>query len=217
MKNRVGSIFGFLMLIVFMTVGKIGHAQSFNNQAVEAIDRGRIGEAVYLFEQGLRSKSSDRRASKKNVIALRNQKDLPAHTTLHFGWIQGVGKITNGLPRNIFLIIGICSLIYLLYYIATTNSPLRKRVGGLLLVSLCCLFLTYCRAQYLNATDLAVFMKDTALRDKPYDMSDEVQVVFEGQMGQIISAYENFYEIQTDTYETGWVIKDDLKRLDHTN
>lgn len=205
MKMTSRAILLLLFLCLMGTWSNDMVAQSYNNQAVEAIQRGQTGQAIYLFEKGLRSGSADRRMSRKNVSAFRSEKDLPAHTLLHFGWTQGIGKLMNRLPKNSLLFMGIGMLLFLIYRILKQNKTSWPIIIGLLGGSLLCFALSYCRSSYLAADHLIVFMKDATLRDKPYEISDEMQVVFEGQMAQVLSKYEGFYEVQTDTYETGWV------------
>jgi hypothetical protein len=182
---------------------------SFNDQGVGFIQSENHWEAIQAFERSMRIGGKQGRVAKRNVAKFRKQVDLPAHNLLQFGWAYGIGKAANVMVRNGWLILSLMlAAAIILYYFIVQHWSWWKVIalGGL---SVLTLSLSYYQALYVEAADLIIFQKDTDLKEKPYDVSDEKQVVFAGQMGKIEQSYEGYYLVQTDTYETGWVAQED--------
>ncbi len=181
---------------------------SFNDAGVQFINEGRNWEAIQAFERAIRCERKQRWVAVKNEHSFREYLDLPAHSLLHFGWSYGIGKLSHILFINVWMLLSIVALIGIIILYFFPDKWSLKKIFLLLTLGVLTFALSYYRGQYLNAVDLVIFKQDTELKEKPYDVSGEKQIVFEGQMGKVEQQYEGFLLVQTDTYEYGWVSKE---------
>lgn len=185
-------------------------AQSYNDRGVDAIENRETSLAIQSFERAIRHGGKEARLAKKNMAAYRKDLDLPEHTLLHFGWSNGIGQIAHGFIKNGWILLSLMILIGMIVLYFLKRPTFNRFAVAMLIAALLTGGLSLFRSKYINAEGLMIIKADADLKVKPYDVSDEKQTVFEGQMCTIISSYEEFYEVQTDTYESGWMRKDDL-------
>mgnify|MGYP000017215361 CR=1 FL=1 len=217
MKMKLAFIF-YLFFIAFMVEAQSALDtnelnNSYNDQAVEAVDQNKSGQAVQYFERALRSSGKQRKIAAQNLDKLRKDLDLPEHTILHFGWGMGIGKISDFMISNGWLIISFMSLMAIILFYFQLKRWSWTYVIAFLSLSVVTFMLSYFQNEYRQAEQLIVIMEATALREKPYGTSEQKQILFEGQMATVEQLYEGFYRVQTDTYESGWIDQADARRI----
>ena len=185
-------------------------SNSFNNRGVEFAESENYAKSIQNFERAIRTNRSQRKVALDNLGKLKSEIDLPAHSWLHFGWADGIGKAANIFFPNFWLIFSMVMLLTIIYLFYRPIHWSFKKIIPLVILALVSFMLSYLRAGYLEGNNLVIFTRDTELKEKPYDVSDEKQVVFEGQMARVDARYEGFAYVQTDTYESGWVAEEDL-------
>ena len=214
----IRSRFIILLCCFVMSVGLAQVSQSdsritepsFNDQGVQHIEAEEYWQAIQSFERALRMNGRQRRVAKENLQKFKADVDLPAHTLLHFGWVDGLGKVFHRLPSNSWLILSLLTLVGLLYLLIATRYLTWKRGAILCFLSILFFVISCLRSNYIQAPDLIIFKTASDLKDKPYDVSSEKQIVFEGQMARVEQRYEGYLFVQTDTYESGWVSETDV-------
>ncbi len=206
------------VIFFFLAIFGVGAAPVFSQQAAEAkksyndvgVDLQKsedVWRAIQQFERASRSYGKQRRAAIVNLNQFRQAHDLPAHTLLHFGWQKGIGKFVHFMPRNSLFIVSIFAFVLAIaLYFYRRDKYFQWSLILLFLGALLGL-VGYFRSTYVQADELVIFVNDSELKDKPYDVSTDKQIVFEGQMAEVQQAYQDFYLVQTDTYEHGWVKK----------
>lgn len=192
---------------------ELSEVKSFNDQAIEFAEMDDYWKAVQCFERAIRTNGSQRRVAKTNLMKFKAELDLPAHTLLHFGWAHGIGKLANAFPKNFWFTLSVLAILISVYFLRKKHSADWKKAIILLVLGAVFFGLSHLRAGYLEANDLVIFKKDTDLKEKPYDVSDQKQVVFEGQMARVEQHYEGFLLVQTDTYESGWVSQENVTKI----
>ena len=181
--------------------------KSFNDNAIEFLDQGQHWEAIREFERARRSGGKQAAIARGNLERLRKQLDLPAHTLLHFGWKSGIGDLSSRLPQHTWLFASIMALISLII-ISILNRNWNWTISLILLAfAVLCLILAQFRSRFVQSSELIVLTQDAELLERPYGSSDIKQTVFEGQMARVESEYEDYYFVQTDTYEHGWIAR----------
>lgn len=200
-----------IILLCFRTIGPISsQSTSFNDQAIHYMQSGDPWQVIQSFELGIRGSGSEKRIARQNVRSYRQEKDLPPHSWLHFGWIYGLGDMAQRMPANFWWLTSIMLLFIAIRWTMTWHPDSIKKVGICLVGSLLLMGMAYCRHVFLSAQDVRIVQGDVPLYIRPYLGAEQIQTLYSGQMAIQLQQDGDFTQIETDTYEIGWVTNDVL-------
>ena len=214
MSSDLRWLFICAMCTVVSAIGQDTESISWNDRAIQlAKQQEEPWEVIYHFEHARRSSPAEARTATTNVTMYRADADLPEHTWLHFGWRHGIGQWAHNWPTNFWLLLSVLWLVWAGYLVFKYHWKHGRWIVVMTIFALISLVLAVCRHSFLKSKSLVIIKGDTPLYQRPYDGTDTIQILYSGQMATLLSGDEGFVQIETDTYEKGWIKSDQAQSL----
>ncbi|TBN02435.1 tetratricopeptide repeat protein [Hyunsoonleella flava] len=181
-----------------------------------------VAPSIYYFEKALRLKPKDKDI--RNNLAYANNMTIDAIEDVpEVGFSKLIKRVTNTFNFDTWAKIAVaCAIVYvilvLLYYFS--YSSVKKRITFIASV-VCLLSLCIALALAFNKYDLdkkdnpaIVFAQESQVKTEPNLRSEESFRLHEGTKVQILDTVNNWKKIKLVDGKTGWIVSEDIKRLD---
>ena len=199
----------------------------FANLGNAHLKENHIGASILNFEKALLLDPNNSQAKQNIVLA----KELIINPVTHIPdffvqvfWRKMVSQlsVSSWLFIHLFML-GVVLIMALLYWTNVRPSIAEKMkrhwsslvlMGVLVLFSLLFLLCAHQRKEHLYGDNYGIIMEEgISLLDGPDDRSNEVTVLSEGLKGKILDQIDDWYKIQLDDKDEGWLNKSNIELI----
>lgn len=199
----------------------------FANMGNAFLNDNQIGPAILYYEKALLLNPGNKQAKQNLTLAKEQIINPVTHIPDFFlvtAWRNMVSQfgvqIWLGIHLFLLMLVLILAAIYWTHFSPELSARLRSHWSsiaimiGLVVLSVICLLASLHRKDQLYGVNYGVVMEEgIPLQDGPDERSNEVTVLSEGLKARILDQIDNWYMVQLDDKDEGWVEKDKIELI----